>query len=371
MWNRLVLQLFLFVFRIAARIWPPKPVQLSRLTLERILIFSAAGIGDTLTDSVAVGAIKSSHPLAQVAVVAHAKRAMLVEHNPLVNQVIPYRKNPFRFFTLVRELRRFHPDLIVMLRGNDPDLWPLAYLVNRDAILSTPRMTRFGFLISHPRELPDWDQTHGVQQTLDLVKPIAPGTGDVRIVYQVKKIEADNVYQKLLNQVGIDPRTSVVFQLGGGARSAWRDWPAEHWVELGKRLVAGYQVNLLLTGGPEHRATEHAVLMGVPDAVSLIGKLGLAEVAALLTWTPILVSTDTGVMHLGFAVCRSVLALIHCNNPWNRVGPYGYGDQHLVAQLEPREGEAVSTAVDMAGLTPDQVWPLLEYLCQRAGILSR
>jgi hypothetical protein len=38
-------------------------------------------------------------------------------------------------------------------------------------------------------------------------------------------------------------------------------------------------------------------------------------------------------MHLGFAVGTRVAALIHCNNPASRVGPYGYGDRHRVVQL--------------------------------------
>jgi ADP-heptose:LPS heptosyltransferase len=65
----------------------------------------------------------------------------------------------------------------------------------------------------------------------------------------------------------------------------------------------------------------------------MVGKLSLAESAALLASAHALVSTDTGIMHLGFAVGTRVVAIIHCNNPANRVGPYGYGARHRVVQL--------------------------------------
>jgi ADP-heptose:LPS heptosyltransferase len=131
-------------------------------------------------------------------------------------------------------------------------------------------------------------------------------------------------------------------------------------------------VNLILTGGPEHEVKARMIIDSVPQRVySMIGKLNLTEVAAMLSWCPILVSTDTGIMHIGFAVCRNVLALIHCNNPASRVGPYDFGDRHLVAQLEPAPGEPVSTWVSMSLLTPAVVWPKLKELCDRNGLVAR
>ena len=65
----------------------------------------------------------------------------------------------------------------------------------------------------------------------------------------------------------------------------------------------------------------------------MVGKFTLAESAALLAGARALVSTDTGIMHLGFAVGTRVVAIIHCHNPANRVGPYGYGKRHRVVQL--------------------------------------
>jgi len=372
MWNKFVIYCFYAFFRIWARLFPARPVNLSGLKIERILVFSAAGIGDTLTDSVAVGALREAFPLAKITVLTHTRRASLVEHNPCAGSIVRYRKSLPHFFSLVRRLRDLHPDVIVMLRGNDPDLWPLAYLVNRHAIVSCPVMTRFKFLISHPVEIPDWDRIHGVEQTLRIVGALEAETTNKKLMYEVKEWEANAVFEKL-KQMEIDPRQSVVFQLGGGWRSTWRDWPAVYYAELANLLLQNYKVTLLLTGGPEHEQKARFVIESLPGqpVISMIGKLSLDEVAAMLSWSPILVSTDTGIMHIGFAVCRNVLALIHCNNPASRVGPYGYADQHLVAQLEPPPGEPVSTSVSMELLTPAMVWPKLRELCERSGLVAR
>lgn len=367
--NPLISRIFRVVFHALARCRPATPAELSGREFRTILVFSAAGIGDTLTDSVAIRALKESHPKARVVVVTHRRRAALAMHNPFADEVRLYHKSLFRFFTLVRELRAVRPDVIVMLRGNDPDLWPMAYLVNRHAVVSCPVMTRFRFLISHPVEIPAWDATHGVEQTLEIVRRVGADTSDRRLVYVVRDEEREALRPKL-RDLGVTDKPMVVFQVGGGRRSAWRDWPVGHYVKLGEKLLAACDVQLVLLGGPDlcDKAGEIAARLP-PEVRNLVGRLSLPEAAALLSLAKILVSTDTGIMHLGFAVGVDTLALIHCNNPASRVGPYGYGDKNPVAQLEPPPGVKADKNVAMALLTPEIVWPLLEKLASRHGLV--
>jgi ADP-heptose:LPS heptosyltransferase len=82
----------------------------------------------------------------------------------------------------------------------------------------------------------------------------------------------------------------------------------------------------------------------------LVGKLSLAESGALLASAHALVSTDTGIMHLGFAIGTRVVAIIHCNNPANRVGPYRYGHHHRVVQLAKPANYKTPADADMADI---------------------
>lgn len=366
MFNRLVLLIYLTVFRALTQIWKPAPRKPKANALKTILVFSAAGIGDTLTDSVALRALKETFPKARVIVVTHRRRAALVRHNPYADETVLYHKSFWRFFQLVRRLRRKKPDVILMLRGNDPDLWPLAYLVNRHTVVSWPGMTRFGFLISFPVDIPDWDRLHGVEQTLRIVAVLGASVKDKRLVYETREIERFQMRERL-ERHGLRPEDpKVVFQVGGGRRSSWRDWPVEHYVELGRELLRRTRARLVLTGGIEHYAKAARIQAELPaGVVNFTGQVRLEEMAALLASAKILVSTDTGIMHLGFAVGVDTLALIHCNNPAERVGPYGYAGRHLIAQLEPPKGVPASTEVPMSRLRPADVWPKLEELCQR------
>lgn len=369
MFNRLVSLICFTVFRALSRIWKSTPRKLKASEMKTILVFSAAGIGDTLTDSVAIRALKETYRKATVVVVTHRRRAALVRHNPYADEVVAYHKSFWTFLRLVRLLRRKKPDVVIMLRGNDPDLWPMAWLVDRHAVVSCPVMTRFGFLIAWPVKIPEWDHLHGVEQTLQIVRTLGADTKDKRLVYEVREVERFQMRERIERHGLRAEDPIVVFQVGGGRRSSWRDWPVEHYVELGRELLRRYRARLVLTGGIEHYEKASRIQAGLPSGiVNFTGKVRLEEMAALLASAKILVSTDTGVMHLGFAVGVDTLALIHCNNPATRVGPYGYADRHLVAQLEPPKGVSVSTQVPMALLRPDAVWPKLEELCKRHHI---
>lgn len=367
--NRLLLGLFQTVFRLLSRLFPTTPASLHGRAFQRILVFSAAGIGDTLTDSVAIKALKQSFPKAWISVVTHRRRASLARHNPFADEVISYHKSLLSFLPLAFHLRSLRPEVIVMLRGNDPDLWPLAWCVNRHAMVSCPIMTRFGFLISHPVSIPAWNTTHGVEQTLAIVRFLSAGTNDPTMVYAVREEERDEVRRKLVALGAASNQPLVVFQVGGGRRSAWRDWPVHYFSELGRRLLETHRVQLILLGGKDLQEKAAAIQASLPKGVvNATGLLTLEESAALLSLSRILVSTDTGIMHLGFAVGVDTLALIHCNNPASRVGPHGYGDRHLVAELQPPTGTKPSREVDMNLLTPEKVWPKLQQLCQRQAL---
>jgi ADP-heptose:LPS heptosyltransferase len=369
--NKLVFNLFSAAFRFAAYFAPPLRADLDRATFQRILVFSTAGIGDSLSDSPAIKAVKETYPKARLTVVTHRRRALIAAHNPFIDELILYRKGFLSFIRNAVRLKRRKFDLIIILRANDPDIWPLAYLVNRKAVVSCPVMTRMGFLISHPVLLPDWDFTHGVEQTLDIVRSIGADTLDRRMVYEVSDDEMKKM-DEMLARWGVQVRHLVAFQAGGGKRGGYRDWGYRNYIEVGKRLLDEFEVTLVITGGKDNLKKATLIEEGLSDknVINLAGKLSLSQAAALLKRCKVLVSTDTGIMHLGFAVGDvDVLSLIHCFNPASRVGPYGYGDKHTVIQLVPPTEENPAMSMDM--IDPATVYEKLAEICMRKGIRKK
>jgi len=363
MWNRFVFLIFKTVFGILAKVRSPKFDQLPKCP-SRILIFSTAGIGDSLTDSVAIKALKETYPTSYITVVTHRNRRIVHDHNPYINQVIPHNKSPLTFLKTWSSIKSFNPDLVVILRSNDPDIWPLAYLANRSAIVSSPRMTKFDFLISHPVPIPNWDNLHGVEQTLEIVRSCGADTCDRKLVYTVNTHELISAEKKFHGWIHNKPL--LILQLGGGKRAKWRDWPAERFIELINLLKSEDTFTLVLTGGMDQsqKALEITTQTNA-IAHNLAGRVSLAETAALLKKSFALVSTDTGVMHLGFAVGTNVIALIHGNNPAHRVGPYDYAHKHQVIQVDAQYNSSSNNKASMSAITPQMVLEKIHLLTAR------
>jgi heptosyltransferase-2 len=351
------------VFRTLARRRPPQaqPIQLGPKS--RVLCFTCAGIGDTLTDSVVFKALRETFPEAHLAGVVHRRRRLLLEHNPYVDQVFLFNKGPGAFWQLQKELRAAGPwDAILQLRGNDPEPRCLSFMVDPNVTVSVPNMTHLSELCGHQVVQPDWDATHGVEQTLRIARYVGADTSEPHLVYTVREDESARIEEKMRRMlVGSKPR--LVLQLGGGRRAAWRDWPMERYAELIRLAMTRLNAQIFVLGGEDQEARRQKLDSLFSDAVKpyhdMVNKLSLAESAALLASASALVSTDTGIMHLGFAVGTRVVALIHCNNPANRVGPYGYGKRHRVVQLPRPVGYQTPADADMADISAETVYQQL------------
>lgn len=352
LWGRIVLVVMRGAFFLASRV-RRLPGGVRPEGIRSVVIFSTAGIGDVLSDTPAIRAVKQSFSGSRVAVVVHARRMPVLEHNPYIDDLIPHRKGPVAFFRTLGRIRRTRPDVAIVLRANDPDIFPLAFLSGAREVVGQPQRTRFPFLISRAVEVPDREALHGVEQSLRVVRAIGAETADPSLVFRVDDPARDAVDARL-KELDLDKRPLVAMQIRASRRMDFRDWPADHFQELGRRILADHEVTLVLTGGREDAAKAEGVARGLGGrAVVLAGRVSLRGTAALLERCLALVTTDTGIMHLGFAVGTPTLALLHPFNA-HRVGPYPGGPPHRTVVLEPLPG--TPDLRPMRDLHPERVY---------------
>lgn len=151
----------------------------------------------------------------------------------------------------------------------------------------------------------------------------------------------------LLPQQG--PR--VILQLG--ASNQLRRWPLESFAELARGL--GRQgAQLILVGSqaerPLGRCLARALGPGGPPLHDLMGQTGLEELAGVLAGADLVISNDTGPLHLATALGTPVLALFMGPARVHETGPYGQG--HLVLQARGDCGPCAEGAPSCAGAAP-------------------
>jgi len=172
---------------------------------------------------------------------------------------------------------------------------------------------------------------------------------DVAIEHRDERHEVEN-FRGLLRGVGIGagaaPRVFVppgettisaaeqdvvAFHLwASGARSWLREWPEERWVELARRIGRSGTL-FLITGAPSDmertvpfvRKMEQAGLR----AAAFVGTDGFKGLARMLERARVLVSVNTGVMHLGAILGTPTVSINgpNRNGRWGPVGPRALG----------------------------------------------
>jgi ADP-heptose:LPS heptosyltransferase len=128
---------------------------------------------------------------------------------------------------------------------------------------------------------------------------------------------------------GDEPK--VVLQLG--SNSPLRRWPVEYFAALGEALLS-QGIQPVLVGTSNERLLNQRMLDETGPIsrrfINLLGKTDLATLAGVLAQSGLVVSGDTGTLHLATAVGAKVLALYMGPAAVHETGPYGEG--HLVLQ---------------------------------------
>lgn len=123
--------------------------------------------------------------------------------------------------------------------------------------------------------------------------------------------EADAAIARL----GLPAGTYVAFAPGAEFGPAKR-WPAPYFAELAKTIRANRpDAQILLLGSPKDRAVCDEITAIVPEAHNLAGSTSLSEAIALISRAAAVVTNDSGLMHIGAALGRPVVAIYGPTDP--------------------------------------------------------
>jgi heptosyltransferase-2 len=269
----------------------------------RILAIRFSSIGDIILTTPLLRALRERYPQAHLAMLTKEAFASLVADNPRINQVLTLRPGQ-SLSSLAGEMRggRFthlldlHRSLRTRgLRFLVPGKWSTyrKYRTAREILIRSKRNV-------YPRELPVPERYFDSVEQLDVHpdgKPPEFFLGP----------HATQEAATWLMACGL-PLDHVV-ALAPGAAHGTKRWPLEYWQSLVDKLTrAGASV--VVVGGPDDAETGAAVAAaGGSRAANAAGRFNLQGTGALIARVRVLVSGDTGVMHMATAVNTPVIAL--------------------------------------------------------------
>jgi lipopolysaccharide heptosyltransferase II len=148
--------------------------------------------------------------------------------------------------------------------------------------------------------------------------------------------EVQSTIKNLLGPVGA-VRKLIAFNLG--ASRPQKRWPSGHFAEAAKLVIgAGFDIVLLGGDNDQDLAAATIVMSSVDDlnkpgtAVDLVGKTTLEQLSAVIDFAAVLLTADTGAMHIASALETPVLALFGSTSACF-TGPYGGRGRTIVLDL--------------------------------------
>jgi lipopolysaccharide heptosyltransferase II len=292
--------------------------------VRNLLCVRLDSIGDVLMTTPAIRACKETFGC-RITLLTSKAGACAAQHVPEIDEVLVFAAPWMKVATpdpeekIFAELtgRRFDAAAIFTVYSQSP--LPAAYLCYRAGI---PR--RLAHCHENPYHLlsdwqPDPEPTqrvrHEVQRQLDLVAAIGARTTDERLSFAVPASARERAQEFLCRFHG----PTVVVHVGASAAS--RRYPPEQYARAVDMLIEHTGCNAIFTG----EAGEEALVRTVREAMSLpshslVARLELAELAALIAEADLLISNNTGPAHIAAAVGTPVVDLYALTNlqhtPW-------------------------------------------------------
>jgi heptosyltransferase-2 len=138
--------------------------------------------------------------------------------------------------------------------------------------------------------------------------------------------------QKRLEELGLLDGRPLIGINPGAAYGLAKCWHPDRFAELGRRLSEKWKATALIFGREEERGMADKILKNLGGGgVDFTGKTRLLQLAALLERCRLLVTNDTGTMHVASAVGTPVVAIFGSTDPV-ATGPWG--DGHVVVKKE-------------------------------------
>lgn len=317
----------------------------------RILIVKTSSLGDLFHALPAVHLLKSGLN-AEIDWVVNSGYVPLVRCFTDVSRVIPFPRSNLRanLKSFLSGLRKEKYDFVVDMQGLMKSAL-IARAARSHKRIGPSFHREFAYLFYDHVAAERDKNRHAVDENLDVLRflnlPIAPVGFPVRF-------PPSSV---------LCPPSSVRILLSPCSRHAAKNWPVERFAAVGRALHEKTGAMLYISGVPDDAAACRKLEEMLPpgSAHNLCGKTSLVELGGVLQAMDLVITVDSGPMHMAAAAGTPTLAIFGPTDPL-RVGPYGprhrvlrhtgvtsYSKDDLQSILGVSVEEAVRTAGEMLG----------------------
>lgn len=336
---------------------------LNELRAKRVVIIKPSALGDIVHALPVLGALRARFPDAHLAWVVNRAYQPMIEGHALLNETIPFDRGAMRgslkratrvSWAFARELRKRRFDVAIDLQGlARSGLMTLATGARRRIGLGTAREGAY-LAYTDVIPTPDAQQQHAIDRYWLLAQAL--GVGDVPKRFDVPIDPMARAWAK--DELAALPRPWIA--MGVGARWITKRWLPQHFAELLRRAFAQFGGTAFFVGAPDEASLADEVIRLAPGSTrNYCGRTTLPQLTALLAHADVMISNDTGPLHLGVALGVPCVAPYTCTLV-RKHGPYAQpGGVETNVWCKGSYIRTCDRLDCMNDLGPDRLWPTL------------
>lgn len=290
--------------------------KLPQAGLDKILIRGTNWIGDAIMTLPAVKSVRAAYPKARLSILAKAPVTEIYRLFSGADEIIAYEKkfdNPLGVLQLARRLRAQKFDAAILLQ-NAIEAAIIAFAAGIPVRAGFNTDGR-GLLLTHAiRRTPEILKVHQIDYYLEMVKAL--GCVDVdramHLETQISPVAARDALAKYL----FSADAAIIGIAPGAAYGPAKRWLSERFAAAGDQLGGALGARVVLFGGKDDRETaENVRRQAQSDMLNLAGVTTLQETVHLLSQCRLVISNDSGLMHVAAALNVPTIAVFGSTNP--------------------------------------------------------
>ncbi len=334
--ERVFKKVLLFLLRVAFRsrhIPPVNPDDFSRI----LVIRQHNQLGDMLCVTPLLRTLRHRFPGAFIALLTSPVNHEVMLHHTALDNVIVFDKrkfldnhgfHPVVFWRFVRQLRSSTFDLVLVPATVSTSVTSdlLAFFTGARVRIGAGsidgKANPSAFFYTHERQLawPEGIPRHQSERNLDIAEPLGLTSEDLTLNLTLTEKEKEWGRTQICDVFGGSFPT-IAYHVGAGKKA--NRWPAERFAHIINTLGHELGVPSLLISGPMDETPVQDVVSRLTVKHYIITKQSIRAVASCLSAVDLLVSNDTGIMHVGAATGTTVLSIFGPTDPhqWAPCGP--------------------------------------------------
>ena len=287
---------------------------LTNLTQQaNILLIRLSSLGDVLLTTPAIRTLRQRLPRTKISMLTDEPYRDLVNQNPHLDEVLTVNrkdKGLVPSLQLINLLRSKKFDVVFdFQRKFGTSL--ISWLTQAQIRVGFHRPN--GYLLTNPVAIDRHNRQHVIDDYFQLLGVVGIPADDRELELHVSQENRAFAAQKIGQEsVAILGPTLGLFP---GASWEFKQWPAQRFVEIGRRYIQDYQGRVLIFGSSTERAlSEHIAEQIGSSAKSLAGEFRLGQLAGFIEHCDLFIANDTGPMHMATALGIPTICLFGPGN---------------------------------------------------------